>query len=444
MTPTGGIRIGVASGDITPAEGVDLSGFSPRMGSALGVRDPLELHVLAASDGNTNVMLAAFDLVGLTPAWIARTRQRVGAATGIPNEHQMYACTHGHGGPETGVLPTMGDPDDDYLDELTATTVAVAQAALERQARAEIVVGFGASFAGVNRRSRAVAPDGPGDGGGDDIDPTLIAAQARDGESRPVVTLVNYGCHPTSSRERVFSADYPGHLRRRVQLITGAPCIFVNGAGANANLRFADPRARGYGESRSHGQALALTAVRALQAARPSVSTTVAAATRGATLEHSELPSPATARAMRVSGEANVQAAASDVMRRHYQAYEVEHAERVLAAHDDPAWTGRQEIGLQALRIGDLAVVATPVELFAADGQAIRAGSPAPATIVAGWSNGNWGYLPTRRVAAHGGYEAETAHPWYQQPAAWMPESGDALREAALASLAELFGEALN
>ncbi|MCY3784971.1 MAG: hypothetical protein OXG79_14480 [Chloroflexi bacterium] len=443
MTTPGRIRIGVASGDITPSVGVDLSGFSPRMGSALGVRNPLELHVLAASSGGSTVMLAAFDLVGLTPAWIERTRERVGAATGIPGVSQMYACTHGHGGPETGVLPTMGDPDDDYLDELAATTVAVAQAALERQIRAELVIGFGTSFAGVNRRSREVAPDGPGDGGPDDIDPTLIAAQARDGDGRPVATLVNYGCHPTSSRERIFSADYPGHLRRRVQLITGAPCIFVNGAGANANLRFADPRARGYGEARGHGHALALTAVRSLQAARPSASATVAASTHPATLEHTDLPSPTEARAMRTAGVAHVEAATSDVMRRHYRAYEVEHADRVLAAQDDPAWTGQQEIELQTLRIGDLAAVATPVELFAADGQAIRAGSPAPATIVAGWSNGNWGYLPTRRVAAHGGYEAETAHPWYQQPAAWTPESGDALRTAAQASLAELFGEAL-
>ena len=441
MTAPGRINIGVASGDITPRVGVDLSGFSPRMGSALGVRNPLELHVLAATGGGSTVVLAAFDVVGLTPAWIERTRQRVGAATGIPADHQMYACTHGHGGPETGVLPTMGDSDDDYLEELSATTVAVAQAALERQTGAELVIGFGTSFAGVNRRSREVAPNGPGDGGPDDIDPTLIAAQARDGDGRPVVTMVNYGCHPTSSRERIFSADYPGHLRRRVQLITGAPCIFINGAGANTNLRFADPRARGYGEARGHGHALALTAVRALQAARPSASTTVAAATHPATLEHAELPSPQEARAMRAVGEANVEAADSDVMRRHYQAYEVEHAERVLAAHDDPARTGRQEVELQALRIGDLGVIATPVELFAADGQAIRAGSPAPATIVAGWSNGNWGYLPTRRVAAHGGYEAETAHPWYQQPAAWTPESGDALRAAALASLADLFSD---
>ncbi len=439
MTTAGGIRIGVARGDITPRVGVDLSGFSPRMGSALGVRDPLELHVVVAGDGDSTVLLAAFDLVGLTPAWIQRTRVCVSAATGIPSDHQMYACTHGHGGPETGVLPTMGDPDDDYLDQLAATTVAVAQAALERQTRAEIVIGFGTSFAGINRRSRAVAPDGPGDGEPDDIDPTLIAAQARDGDGRPVVTLVNYGCHPTSSRERIFSADYPGHLRRRVRLISGAPCLFINGAGANANLRFADPRARGYGEARGYGHALALTAVRALQTGRTSASTAVAAASRTAMLVHADLPSPAKAHALRATGEANVAAAGSDVMRRHHEVYEVEHADRLLAAHDDPAWTGRQEVELQALRIGDLAVIATPVELFAADGQAIRGGSPAPATIVAGWSNGNWGYLPTRRVAAFGGYEAETAHPWYQQPAAWTPESGDALRAAALSSLAELF-----
>jgi len=441
MTAAGGIRIGIADGDITPDVGVDLSGFSPRMGSALGVRNPLELYVLAATGGNSTVMLAAFDLVGLTPAWIQRTRARVSAATGIPADHQMYACTHGHGGPETGVLPTMGDPDENYLDELASRTVEVAQAATERQSPAEIVVGFGTSFAGINRRSRVVAPNGPGDGEPDDIDPTLIAAQARDGDGRPVVTLVNYGCHPTSSRERVFSADYPGHLRRRVRLVTGAPCLFINGAGANANLRFTDPRARGYGEARGHGNSLALTAVRALQTARPSTSATVAAASHFTELMPADLPSPAEAQALLAAGAANVAAADSDVMRRHHEVYEVEHADRVLAAHSDPAWTGRQEVELQALRIGDLAVVATPVELFAADGQAIRAGSPAPATIVAGWSNGNWGYLPTRRVAAYGGYEAKTAHPWYQQPAAWTPESGDALRAAALASLAEVFSE---
>ena len=363
MTKPGGLWTGVARGDITPGVGVDLSGFSPRMGAALGVRDPLELHVLVATGGDTTVMLAAFDLVGLTPAWIERTRARVSAATGIAADHQMYACTHTHGGPETGVLPTMGQPDEDYLDELTARTVAVAQAAVRRQARADIVIGHGASFAAVNRRSRAVAPDGPADGEPDDIDPTLIAAQARGRDGRPIVTLVNYGCHPTSSRDRVYSADYPSHLRQRLRLITGAPCMFINGAGANANLRFADPRERGYGEARSHGQALAVTAAQALQAARPSASAIVAAATRPATLRHEDLPTPEEARALRTAGQAHVKSAASDAMRRHIQAYEIEHADRVLAVHGDPAWTGRQAIELQSLRIGDLAVIATPVEL---------------------------------------------------------------------------------
>ena len=439
MTSPGGLRIGIAHGDITPEVGLDLSGFSPRIGTALGTRDPLEIYVLVAAGGGVTVMLAAFDLVGLTPAWIAQTRARICAATGIAADHQMYACTHTHGGPETGVLPTMGRPDENYLDELTARTVAVAQAAVRRRARADIVTGRGASFAAVNRRSRAVAPDGPADGGPDYIDPTLIAAQARGGDGRPIVTLVNYGCHPTSSRDRVYSADYPGHLRQRLQLITGAPCMFINGAGANANLRFTDPRARGYGEARSHGQELALTTAQALQAARPSASAIVAAATRPATLRHEDLPTPEEARALRTAGEAHVKSAASDAMRRHIQAYEIEHADRVIAAHGDPAWTGRQAIELQSLRIGDLAVIATPVELFFEDGQALRTASAAPATMVAGWSNGNWGYLPTRRVAAHGGYEAETAHRWYQQPAAWHPESGDALRTAGRASLASLF-----
>ena len=60
MTSPGGLRIGIAHGDITPEVGLDLSGFSPRMGAALGMRDPLEIYVLVAASGGVTAMLARF------------------------------------------------------------------------------------------------------------------------------------------------------------------------------------------------------------------------------------------------------------------------------------------------------------------------------------------------------------------------------------------------
>ncbi len=431
--------MGVASRDLTPLPGLDLSGFSPRTGASLGVRDAIELHLLVASNAGRLVMLAAYDLVGLTPDWIGATRERVIAATGIPPDQQMYACTHAHLGPETGAIPTMGQPDAGFLDALMDHTVSAASEATRDQRVVQLVDGHATSFVAINRRSRQFSPRAPADGDPDDIDPTVVTVQARDGSGHPVVTLVNYGCHPTSSRERVYSADYPGHLRRRVRQITGAPCVFINGAGGNANLRFDNSSQRGLGFARKSGGQVALTAIQALQEPRRGVSNRVGAAIRIAIFKLADLPSQAMAQELLAAGKANVAAAATDARRRHIHAFEVQHAERVLAAHDDPAWDRCLDVELQALRIGDLAVIATPVELFAADGLAMRSGSLAPVVMIAGWSNGNWGYLPTRRATAHGGYEVETAHRWYQQPTAWDPASGDTLRAAAREAIGELF-----
>lgn len=433
------LQIGIARRDITPAPGLDLSGFSPRTGASLGTRDPLELHVLVASSADQTVMLATYDLIGLTPEWIGTTRTRVHQATDIASSHQMYCCTHTHLGPETGVIPTMGQPDDRFLDTLMTQTTAAAEEATQSKQPVHLVSGTSASFVAINRRSRMFSPQAPDDGQPDEIDSTVVAVQACTAAGSPLVTLVNYGCHPTSSRERIYSADYPGHVRRRVQQITGATCMYVNGAGGNANLRFDSPSQRGLECARQYGGELGLTAIQALQSPRLGLSNLVGVAMRTATLTLMELPTPPEARSLLALGETHLGTSSTDAERRHFEAYEIEHAKRVLAAHDDPTWTGIQDVEIQALRIGDAAVVATPVELFAEDGLALRSGAPAPALLVAGWSNGNHGYLPTRRAVLHGGYEVESAHRWYQQPAAWDPASGDTIRAAAREAVSELF-----
>jgi hypothetical protein len=78
------------------------------------------------------------------------------------------------------------------------------------------------------------------------------------------------------------------------------------------------------------------------------------------------------------------------------------YAERMLRMSDMPP---RIEIPLQALRIGDLAIVTIPFEAFVDIGLELKAKSPFPETFVMSIANGAYGYLPT--VAHHGlgGYE---------------------------------------
>ena len=96
--------------------------------------------------------------------------------------------------------------------------------------------------------------------------------------------------------------------------------------------------------------------------------------------------------------------------------------DRVIAALNDESWSDRLQVEVQALRIGDLAIAAFPSEIFSADSRSIRADSPAPHTMVAGWSNGLFGYAPTRRAVERGGYEAETAFRILRAPRGLGPD----------------------
>jgi hypothetical protein len=71
-----------------------------------------------------------------------------------------------------------------------------------------------------------------------------------------------------------------------------------------------------------------------------------------------------------------------------------------------------REVEIQALRIGDAALVGVPLEPFARIGAEIRAASALPVTQFAGYTNGWEGYVPTDDEFAKGGYETEWATPY--------------------------------
>jgi hypothetical protein len=80
--------------------------------------------------------------------------------------------------------------------------------------------------------------------------------------------------------------------------------------------------------------------------------------------------------------------------------------------------------------LGDVVMVAYPVELFASFGRHVKARSPFADTIVATLANGWHGYVPTPLAFTHGGYETRLTY--YSR---LIPEAGDLLTAAALETL---------
>ena len=92
-----------------------------------------------------------------------------------------------------------------------------------------------------------------------------------------------------------------------------------------------------------------------------------------------------------------------------------------------------------AARLGDCAIVGAPGEIFGEIGTAVRAASPAPVTIFAGYCQGSLGYVATPDEYPYGGYEPAVSHRGYGHPAPFSPEVAGIIERTALELLRELF-----
>jgi hypothetical protein len=85
---------------------------------------------------------------------------------------------------------------------------------------------------------------------------------------------------------------------------------------------------------------------------------------------------------------------------------------------------------LQGIRIGPVAFLSIPGEPFLEISQQIVAGSPFAHTLFSGYSNGGFGYLPTREAYEEGGYEVGVA--------LFSPDAADVVVREGLSMLKDL------
>ena len=93
------LMAGAGGAHITPPIGFPMGGYGARDHGAEGVHDQLNTHALFLDDGSTQVLVVASDLLGLRAPQVARVRELVTEATGVPAGHVFLACSHTHGGP---------------------------------------------------------------------------------------------------------------------------------------------------------------------------------------------------------------------------------------------------------------------------------------------------------------------------------------------------------
>jgi hypothetical protein len=248
----------------------------------------------------------------------------------------------------------------------------------------------------------------------------------------------------------VYSADYPGVLTGLLEERSGGTFAFLLGAAGDTSTP--DPTSHdpesGFGavHTEAMGTALADAAGKAVAAARPVAADPLRVAATTLPIPQRR-PSPEQVDLARwYLEEAPPDLDELAFTRRLYghdytfrdgvQVGNERHAQELLkmwAWQQGPDAQLVETVEVQVIALGDVALVAFPVELFTEFGTRVKDASPYRDTFVVSLANGWHGYVPTREAFARGGYE-----PRFAYPSRLAEDAGDRLTEAAVALLRDL------
>ena len=437
------LNVGIAVAEITPPVPYRMSGyFSERLST--GIKDPLLAKAIVLKQGDEQAALVFCDIIGISLDVSTRVRQEASRETGIPEEHIAVAATHSHTGPlyfgalrdhfhERAVEQTGTDPHEaiDYPGQLVQTAVRVIREAQAAAVPTKLQAGNGnEQRLSFNRRflmkdgsvrfnpgqlnPNIVRTVGP-------IDPQVgIISFADVGSDKPSSVLIAFALHLDTVGGTEYSADYPGHMQRRLQEVYGPQFVSVFGIGTCGDINHIDVTTRGRRGAPEIGRMLAETVLETMPkldpVAHPSLA--VRRAFVNAPLQH-YAPEQVTAAKEKMKFVADGKVPFLE----RVEAY------KITALQSRPGTTLPMEV--QVFRLSDdVAIVTLPGEVFAELDLAIKQASPFETTLVIELVNDTPGYVPTKRAFAEGHYEPTNSR--------IQPGGGEMMVETAVRLLNEI------
>ncbi len=435
------LQAGAAKAVITPHIGCWMDGNVREEGSK-GVHDELYARALLLQDDDGEAMgIVALDLCGFYKPVADQIRAEVAESIGLPPERLLVAATHTHAGP--AFLGILGEPGDEQMQALTARLAAGAvKMAHDNLRPAGLAWGSATAQAPVNNR-RLRTQDGVTHMNWEGLDPAQVAevlgptdpevlvVRIDDTEGNAIASLVNYALHPAilAGDNWLLSADWPGYALGLVERERGGVGLLLNGATGNINhIDYRRPQQkRGFHEAHRLGTIIGAAALMGLLEAEDTTDqVSLGCASEAVTIPGRRFTEEQVQRARRLvaSTAGPIKAQVDGVPEALFAAELLKLAERG-DYHED--------VEIQALRLGDGALVAAPLELFVEYQLDLKARSPLPHTGFVGYANDYQGYVPTPEAFEQGGYEPT--------PSGWSklcPEAGQMAIDAGLRLLATL------
>ena len=448
-----GLHAGAATANVTPWLGLAIPGyFQERYGK--DVHDELLAKALVFDNGETRVAMVTCDFICMPEKLADAVKERVQARCGIPPTHTMVNATHTHTG--VAVMGTRGVDEETEYNAFAALKIADAvELAVRRLQPAR--VGFALvqegriAFCRRWRMEDGSVRMNPGIGNPDlvapvsPIDPDLAIMYVEGTDGSPISTVANFSLHYVGAEPaETVSADYYGHFYRLMKHYIGGDCVPILWNAASGQINNIDYSGNRRWKDRGHRQAARMANVLA-----------------GHVITEIQLME------MHESLELGGALGAFEFLRKPVTEGDLELAKRVLAAPDGAiedyesgpfSWVvghpiqkervhayaeeclrlnalpERMTAPVQALRLGNAAVVGLPGEIFVEIAQNVKAQASASPVFVQSLANGHLGYVATDKAfREEGGYET-----WASMSAYSGVGTAPAMEGTAISLLAEL------
>jgi hypothetical protein len=416
------IRAGAAEVNITPPVGFPLAGYGNREKASDGVHDELYAKALVLEDGKRMTALVTTDLIGLRANRVAQIRRLVRRKTGIPGRHVTVCASHTHFGPALERLPYLpaeaqAEFHESYVQNLVRLIAGAVQVAEASCREAKMAYGSGSAPNLVfNRRPRKAdgkvemswrppKPDKAAHLTFGPVDPQVGVLRLDGTDGVPIATLLNFACHPVSGVDKLYSisADYPAYAMKVVEAATGGICLFALGCAGNMV-----PMEREGAARMRIGTALGGEALKVFESM--TLESEASLKVRNAKVELPLRPLPTLDDARAQVDEAKRRLAEWDDSKSPPEEIrtpkgDLLHAEHILRLAEEAGGRKTVTTELQALRIGGMALVCLPGEVFAEIGFAIKQAHPN--AFVLSLCNDSLDYVPVAASYDEGGYEPE-------------------------------------
>ena len=426
-------KAGAAVVDISP----DVLPFQLRSGPSKYIHDPISVRAIAFENGSSEnrCLIAIIDAIGVGREMSDQAKAVVAEKTGWPPENMMVAATHTHSAPKGGTTSPGRIAYEKKKSNGLATAMLKAIEALE-PAR----IGFASDAEPTEVRNRRnyyeegasstlnplggydkirmnggtkgiLKPAGP-------IDSEVCVVDIRNARDKPLGLLANYALHyvggipkvvePDGRVKGMASADYFGEFARIMPYRIGGqnpPDNFVammsNGASGDINnIPFGIDRA-----PRAPFEQIRIVASKTADASWRAIrkienydtSPHIATRQREVSLNYRKPTDAEVAKALKLLELTSKQRNAI-----HKRTTSVANHTVAYARPEKPR---TENVIIQAIRIGDQAIVSMPFEVLVEIGLEIKQKSPAPHTFLIELANGSYGYLPPPNQHELGGYE---------------------------------------